>query len=417
MNSPSPIESEVSIHPPAFDEVVDSVGLDETRVPIKIIGFEAMAKPTELPPLETEQDKKIEKQFSEPAPLPPKEQKEKKDATFSAPGPVLDYLKKISVDRANVKNLIWDITDRASMEEVVKIISNSTLITPLETRDVLSLLGIRPGVVARNTETEPSIDLDRKLIKARENYIKLLGPYLENAKKNKDVFRRLMESLGGVRSMPQKDEPSELIAARDEYYRTRRDKRESLGPGPEFDLGEIEMIRRELVRSSPRSERIIIKAEKTWGNLDEGSADDLSVALNHDFNLFSPENLSPSTFSGLRVNEAVPAAPEPEVVSTSIINQPESFKAGNEEGVVSLPQSETIPIEFEGHKGEIIKEMDGETVVIKITCDGVEIARGTMTKKGPDVKLDKKYKAGFLFAKTVQQQVFERAWILIKNLR
>lgn len=77
--------------------------------------------------------------------------------------------------------------------------------------------------------------------------------------------------------------------------------------------------------------------------------------------------------------------------------------------IVEKSQSNTLTTDFQGKAIRIVRM--GETLTV--TFDGEEIAKGTAT----DIKIKKEFKAGFLFAKTAEEQAFEKALPLIKSFK
>ena len=74
-----------------------------------------------------------------------------------------------------------------------------------------------------------------------------------------------------------------------------------------------------------------------------------------------------------------------------------------------------IHLDFEGKKLEIIYTKNSHKV--EVLLNDKQIAVGSMTEKGPKIKINPGLKASFLLAPTLEQRAFEKALTHIKTLK
>ena len=409
------------------------------KVPITIKGFEGMPKPTDLDLdniLKVEPgapEKKETENKSEPV-----ETKEK----FLVPQPLLDYLDNLIINGRKLTVLKFDIAESISVDQIKKILSDKlsdTSINEEENSDMLNLLEGK-SIIAREEKTEKSaevIHLDLETV--RQEYLDNLVPYLENIRVNRPKFEKTMDELGANKHMPLIDESKELKDGRELYFKALKSKIQSESKGivsaMKIEEEELSLTMSKILEAMNQTEKNIAgKAFRVWESRNPDSLKKIGIMLMDSGVLKFSKEVEPPSYEGFRMKdmpEEIP--PEKEVIVEKPTITPEQTPVDinftkTETEIESLktespeqPKNNqfVFPLEFEGRKVEVVRgEIDGSNKnIIKVSLDGREIAKGLITDKGSEVKLNPDLKGGFLLAKTDYERAFGLAEPLIKTFK
>ncbi len=89
-----------------------------------------------------------------------------------------------------------------------------------------------------------------------------------------------------------------------------------------------------------------------------------------------------------------------------------------EKAIKTAVLQEVFPLEFNGKPLQVVRGDDsGNANSVTVLLDGKEIAKGSVTAKGVDIKIDKAFKAGFLMGPTPEQQALEVAKGTMKDFK
>jgi hypothetical protein len=414
-------------------------------VPLKKIRFEDIAlRPTELTPIKPEKPhqpihhkEKIEVKKPEAEIVVPKEKTEEK--IFTVPQTLLKYLDTLIIEEKRPLNALrWDVSESKREKEVEDLISGSKLSSD-EKKKALDLLN------SHSLNTMINSDVLEKLSLAREEYVSELVPYLSKVKEDKKSYEKLMSSLGTNREMPKKDEPKELVSTKKEYFSL---KTQALKTMPqESRIDEAEKLWQSIIDSFS-SKKYLNKAVMLLDKSNEDDKEQVSLALANNINLLSYSNPKSSpAYDGLRVEnpkdkkveaffqkKEIEVKPQPE---DKLENKPEVKIFGVEpetkvkievketpkvessatpppEAYVLPPQDKSVNLDF---LGKIIQVISRPDKTVSVLLSGVEIASGTVSPKGAEVKILPQYKSGWLLDKTPEEKALDFAKPTIKTLK
>ena len=415
----------------------------EHRIPIKI-DFANIPKPTELEPLRPKPDRiDINPKMGIKLERPVEQERETEaEEKFAVPAALIAYLDRLIIKgKRPLKGLKFDVEESSSVDEIVHHLSYSDLITPEETEEMLAMAGhsaskteihreikddvekdAKQNTRATNVKSEEIEDLDQKLSRARLEYAQQLVPYLEAIRSKRSLYLKLMSDLGVSKDMPLKDKPRELVDARKEYLEIRKKKKESLQGGDiAYDIEEISLLRREILNMLPsHTQEVVGKGIKGWDKIPRQDNTKVLTALadNLTFLSYTPPPEAPA-YEGLRVKpedfiekKTMPKVAEeikPEVLTTGLSSETKTEKLSSNEVV--------FPLDFEGKRLEVVRGGKENPKMVRVVLNGEEIASGTITDRGPDIKIDTRFKAGFLLAETEQERAFKKALSIMNTLK
>lgn len=293
---------------------------DEFKIPIKKV-FDNLPKPTELEPIP------VVARTGDTA-------GSTSTVHFKAPRESLDFLDELIIkNKRPLKALRFDVSESSSKDEIVKFINQTSLLIQVEKNKLIELLGgehtVKP-VVGGNPAlpndpllpTEPAVVLPEivhpektlpmvqevTMDEARRDYTDLLAPYLRKINIDKKNFEKLMAEFGVNKKMPKKDEPLDLVRAKEEYLNTKNAKIKNIAPESsllEFNLGETSDFREELIsKLDPKISKFSVRAGQLWDKAPSSANDQSTSFLLEDVEFAITTKLPEEVkFEGLRNTE------------------------------------------------------------------------------------------------------------------
>ena len=364
----------------------------QTEQSRKSVRFEDIPKPTELPPLPPSAVATEKK--SNTSILGVKENQEKMEK-FIVPKPLSEYINKLIKGGRKLKVLAFDVEEAISEEQVKNILYTklqSGLINESEKKEMFNLLTNSKGIVESKKQEMPAMS------EAKNEAVKL---YVEEKDEHPVRSRRkkisVLQNMHGivVEKVGETHTPVEksIIDKSNKLWKgTNREMEISL---QFLKDGSIDFYKEpEVVTVTPpiRSFDGILRKQvkEPIKEVAKEQAKEIEV-------LETPA-----------VSPIVPPEKTTEKAAEKSIEKP---KGKTEEKTEVKTGSNTLALDFQGKTVEVVRKENELTVVY----DGKEIAKGTMTVKGPEIKINKEFKAGFLFAKTNEEKAFEKALLLIKT--
>ena len=240
--------------------------------------------------------------------------------------------------------------------------TNLDPLNPVKFEDKVNELNIKTISTKKTFANILDLNLDKELEEARSDYIEHLVSYNKKIESDKTKYKKLMAGLGVDKEMPAKDEPRELAFSKVKYFEIKEKKKKFLGEGGKmFDLKEASIFEEALEKA-----------------------------------------LSP-------------IVPEKQVKKEPLILKKPKIEEKKENTLTSTANTNVIHIDFEGKKLEIIYTKNSHKV--EVLLNDKQIAVGSMTEKGPKIKINPGLKASFLLAPTLEQRAFEKALTHIKTLK
>ncbi len=325
----------------------------------------------------------------------------------------------------------------------------------------------------RPVEGQPIVRLEDKekleaqLNEARKNYAKLQVDWEYKSRNSKRLFARTLESLGVTRPTPERlsIKTSPLEDARETYEKLlkmngvniegekrniliseklalqslEQDFREEKETFDKENKGVIKAIKAEQKREDINEiAETIKKARELWGKMkpQEGFFVSSAILAGTDMTIdFGPMR----GFEGLRVERTEPiknsvenptgnssnskedkdkeeviVEPKAKIetvteevpeISTSVVSEPET--------TTELSNSDLIqPIDSEDGKIRVVKNEIGDLTVF---LGEIEIAKGSMTSKGPNIKIKEELKGGWFMADNEFEKAFKTANKALKS--
>lgn len=346
----------------------------------KPLRFEDIPKPTELKPLLP--IGKVEKNptAGEAGEISAAEKVEK----FIVPRELTEYIRKLIKGGRKLKVLEFDVSEAVSETQIKSILNaklDTGLISESEKREMLGILtGSKPEIKMENKKDEA---LKLVVEEQDEHPVRLRRKKVQNLKSTHGI---IVEGVGDTHTPLEQgiiDKSTKL------WKGTDRETEISLqflkGASLEFH------IEPEPVVASP-----------------------LPIVKSFD-GVFRKKVKEPA--KSAVADRPTPVEPEfrekaAEIVAPRIIvtENKEEKPIGKPIGkIVEKPQSNTLTVDFQGRVVRAVNERG----IVTVTFDGKEIAKGLAM----DIKIKKEFKAGFLFAKTAEEQAFEKALPLIKSFK
>lgn len=86
---------------------------------------------------------------------------------------------------------------------------------------------------------------------------------------------------------------------------------------------------------------------------------------------------------------------------------------------IKNPLEQGVKIEYKDSPVQVVREgiIGSNGNIVRVIYRGKEIAKGFLTKNGPDVSVKKEFKASFIFPATDEERAFEKAFEYIKTLK
>ena len=372
---------------------------------------------------------------------------------FSVPQPLLDKLEELVKEGHQLRSLKFDIEESLSVDEIVKRLSSSTLLTPKETEELLTLVWYTKNKTQifeqekeKITQVESVEDLDEKLARTRGDFVELFVPYIKSIDDKKIAYAKLILNLKENSPMPTLDEPKELVLARREYLEVRKQKRELSEDKDLFDIEETAILRAEIWKlTSERVGMIIEKGAKNWSRSQDN--ENASLALLEDLGfLVHPIPAPVPVYSGFRPSpeelkkaeevieikpeEIIPVAQVIPVIETQQARSPELVPEVKAEQVQAqeVVKEETIsspdvipefivPIPFGEKEIKVCRGSGDDMSIIRVLLNDVEIAKGKITNKGSEIKIHKNFEHTFMMADTEEEKALKVAGGIIKTFK
>lgn len=371
------------------------------NIPIRKI-FEKVPKPTELEPVNNGGDSQSNLQKVKINKVIPKRE-------IIIPREALNYIEKLILDKRPLKSLRFDLEEALTLEDVVKIISDSKLLSSVEKQDMLRLLGYKNI----NIDNE---NLEKELSLAREEYVSLFGHHTRKTLAHKKNFKELITEFGVDREMPKREEPKTLREARINYENYIKIKKENMGEGTlNFVLSEAEEVTKKINKIiMPGASPYIEKLNRVWSRSDNSSSIDFLLAGLD----ISKKSIDPNpVFAGFRAGEDEKLGKIEKKIENWLVEKT-PVQNITKEAESTGPKEEAFPFEFKGKKLEVIKEGVDGSFTIRVIFEGKDIAIGELTKKGLNIELKPEYKAGWFFVKTPEEVAFkEKVMPFLKTLK
>ena len=340
----------------------------------KPLRFEDIPKPTELKPLPP--IGKVEKSppAGEVGEIPVAEKVEK----FVVPKELVGYIRKLIKSGRKLKVLEFDISEAVSVDQIKSILNaklDTGLISESEKMEMLGILtGSKPEIKMENRKDEiVALAVDE----LDENPVRLRRKKVQNLKSTHGI---IVEGVGDTHT--------------------------------------------------PLEQGIIDKSTKLWKGTDRETEISLQFlkGASLEFHIEpEPVIVSPlpivKSFDGVfRKKVKEPDLPVQTVKVVEKVASPVIVAQKKEAKPASAGRPTPAPLEFreKPQSNTLTTDFQGRVVravisggVVTVNFDGKEIAKGP----AGDIKIKKEFKAGFLFAKTAEEQAFEKALALIKSFK
>ncbi len=274
-------------------------------------------------------------------------------------------------------------------------------VSEIKIEDIIPEIKISKVLETNNSELDLS----------RTEYVRELVPYINLQKIKRTSYKKIMADLGTEKEMPETSKPKELVLAREEYLKIKNKERGDRGE----DVNEVLNLRSEIISMYPNVERVISKALSSWDKLSNEKNINAKIALTYDLNFLSyTEPVKTPTYEGLRANKEIS---EEKIETPKIEEVLQQIPIMKMPEVAVVPETNVSSITFEGKEIKILRNIDIIPQEITVIFDEKEIAKGILTNKGPSIKVDPRYKAGFLLAPTREENAFAKALPVIKSFK
>jgi hypothetical protein len=410
------------------------------HIPVKKmgdLGFGNVKKPTEIIP---------EKNIAQVAPAELKTAETKQVNIFVPPSELVRYLKELMVrDGKRLYLLFFDIQYSSSIEEIIGYIQNKDLgLTEEERVKALGLIGYSemkaPATVSEvpeekteekqeentegNTEEKPKEEIEKKeesvstyhaaitLEDARKNFATESAAYLSKVKFEKENFAKMMESLGGSKEMPRKDEPEELSEAKKDYFDLRKKSLDLSSDKDLFLMDELLLLQEEMIKQEPEKfQKIASKGFKKWNTLiSDSNANAVSLLLGS----FDAQAIPEGEVSIQQGNKVV------EVKNEEVVLKAEETPKVEPEirpKLEAAPTAKSFNTEFNGNKIVILYSTSNEGGQVTVFYGGQEIGSGVVSGGKPKLKVEDKYKTSFFLEDSEEEKALKVATNFIKKLK
>ncbi len=382
----------------------------EYKIPIKKIDFRTLRKPTDIDPLPQEKEA-----------ISPEEksgvifESTVSSQSYKTPNKLIEYINILIKENRPLKGLRWDIEEAKSLDEIVSRLTKTNLLSKEECDEAISCCQYPNKEIKLHVAyTDPHHE-STDLTLARKEYVEALVPYLKKLEEKKISYRKLMQGLGAQKDMPLPGEPKELVNARNDYYKARNKDKKSSGQIEKiYDIMEVSNLRQEILAlQSERTQIFIDRANKKWEKISRIDNVNVLTALLSDLTFLSYVPPKDENYVGLRpekINIQEVIEEKPVETKSEVVEEKQEPKADHAIQISNLT--------FDDKPLQVILNTDAEPQTIQVIFNDNEIASGTLTRKGPSIKVHSRYKAGFLLAKTMEEKAFENAnSLIIKNFK